>query len=414
MIVLYIHQYFGTPSHPGGTRSYEMAKRLVRNGHEVHMVTMASKLSEFCVKKKGWEVFNVEGIRVHAYHLTYSNKMGFSKRIIKFFQFVIASMLYVNKIKSDVVFATSTPLTVSIPAVIYSKKNDVPMVFEVRDLWPELPIAIGALKSRLSIFLAKKLEFWSYSNSSRIIGLSPGMVEGVVKCGFPRNKTAMIPNSCDTDVFSPFTNDGCDEIFDFLNGRKLAVYTGTLGNINGVSYFAELACKVSRLDENVCFVIFGDGMECDLIKEKSKQLGVYGKNFYMFPKVNKSVMPKILAHADVAFSLFLPIREMWNNSANKFFDALASETPVVINYGGWQADLFSLYPAGISVDPYDIDLAAVEFLEFIKDEGRIASAKIAARKLAQTDFNRDVLAVEFERVLSEAVNEAGSVQMKTK
>lgn len=144
MKILYLHQYFTTPSMAGGTRSYEMARRLVAWGHEVHMIT-TDREGIFDPKQKWYET-DEAGIHVHWTPIPYSNKMSYGQRIKAFFAFSWRAARKAAKIGGDVVFATSTPLTIAIPGVYASKRLKIPMVFEVRDLWPELPIAIGSSK----------------------------------------------------------------------------------------------------------------------------------------------------------------------------------------------------------------------------------------------------------------------------
>jgi len=96
----------------------------------------------------------------------------------------VACLFKARKISCDVVFATSTPLTIGIPGVFSAKKHKVPLVFEVRDLWPELPIAVGVIKNPVVIKLLKIFECWIYKNSAKIIALSPGMADGILSTGY--------------------------------------------------------------------------------------------------------------------------------------------------------------------------------------------------------------------------------------
>ena len=181
MRVTYLHQYYNSPRMNGSTRSHNIASKLVSRGFEVNIFTSfrASNPSW-----KGWRVTEEDGIKVHWYAVRYSNNMNFIRRIWAFLVFAIVSSIRVCKLKCDIIFATSTPLTICIPAIIASKFWSVPMVFEVRDLWPEVPIAIGAIKNPLAILLSKYLERIAYKNSSAIIALSPTMKAGVVSAGY--------------------------------------------------------------------------------------------------------------------------------------------------------------------------------------------------------------------------------------
>ena len=169
MKVIYLHQYFNKPDMPGGTRSYEMAVRMVRKGHEVHIITSKRDVS---FSKSQWKEERFGGIFIHWIEIPYNNNMIFFNRLKAFFKFAFSAGGKAIAIGGDIVFATSTPLTIAIPAVIAKRKLKVPMVFEVRDLWPELPIAIGAIRNPFLKYCALKLEKWAYKNAESIIGLS--------------------------------------------------------------------------------------------------------------------------------------------------------------------------------------------------------------------------------------------------
>src|SRR5690625_3260213 len=155
MKIIYLHQYFNTPEMSGGTRSYEMARRLVTAGHEVHMITSWRDPDR---ADENWFETVEAGVNVHWLPVPYSNHMSYGERIKAFSRFAHQAGTKAKELQGDVIFATSTPLTIAIPAISASKKHKVPMVFEVRDLWPELPIAIGALNNPILKWAAKRLE----------------------------------------------------------------------------------------------------------------------------------------------------------------------------------------------------------------------------------------------------------------
>ena len=125
----------------------------------------------------------------------------------------------------------------------------------------------------------------------------------------------------------------------------------------------------------------------------------------MLPRIRKRDMPKVLSASTVATSLFIDLPEMWNNSANKFFDALAAGRPILINYGGWQADLLKETGAGLIVPPQNPEEAAGLLHDFLQDSERVSRSGKAARKLAEEKFDRDNLARKLLTVLERAVQE---------
>jgi glycosyltransferase involved in cell wall biosynthesis len=279
------------------------------------------------------------------------------------------------------------------------------MVFEVRDLWPEIPIAIGALKSKPAIMAAKWLERFSYSNSSAVVALSPGMRDGVVKAGYPDDRVKIIPNAADLEFFDVPEEAGLvfRKRYSWLGDRPMVLYGGTFGLMNGVSYLAEIAAEARLINPDVRFVAVGGGAERRTITEKAASLGVLDKNFFIIDKVKKEEMPGIHRAADIVTSLFINLPEMQANSANKFFDGLASGTPIAINYEGWHADLLRDANAGIELDPYDYAAAAKKLIKHLHDRPWLQQAGENARNLAEAEFSRDDLARRLETVLHDVL-----------
>jgi glycosyltransferase involved in cell wall biosynthesis len=399
MKFIYLHQYFNTPEMSGGTRSFEMARRMVAAGHEVHMIT--SWRDSYGDKK--WFESQVAGIHVHWLPVEYSNNMSFSARIMAFFIFALRSAIKASQIRADLVFATSTPLTIALPAVFAAKKLKIPMVFEVRDLWPELPIAMGALKNPIARYFASKLESLAYKNASAVIALSPGMKEGVVRTGYASSKVAVIPNSSDIDMFQVNHDEG--KLFrkkrKWLGDKPLLIYTGTFGLINGVGYLVDLAVELLRLDSDIRILAIGGGAEFDDVSQSAHDSGVLNKNLFIEDYLKKKEIPAALNAATMACALFIDKPEMRSNSANKFFDALAAGKPVMINYGGWMHKLVNTHGCGISMWQKTIEEVALELNEVTHDKYWLESASISSINLAKAYFDRDILASQLMSVLKE-------------
>jgi glycosyltransferase involved in cell wall biosynthesis len=403
--IVYLHQYFKTPAMAGGTRSYEMALRLVRKGHQVHVVTSSTDVT---ADSGGWVVEKIDGITVHWLPVAYSNSMGFARRLLAFSDFARKAGKYASKLEADVVFATSTPLTIAIPGIKASRALKAPMVFEVRDLWPDIPIALGVLKSPVTKFLARRLEHWAYRNASQIVGLSPGMCAGVTRSGYPPDRVHCIPNSADIDLFAVSDESGKDfrRSRPWLGGRPLVVYAGTFGRVNGIGYLVEMAMHSLELNPDIRFLAVGEGIERAEVEERAQIAGVLDHNFFIEPPVSKSSMPALLNAATITTSLVIDNRSLWDNSANKFFDSLAAGRPIFVNHGGWQADLLAETGAGFEVPGNDPKEAARRVCEFVDNPDEIRKAGLAAMELAETRFERNVLAQQLESVLELALRDA--------
>lgn len=356
--------------------------------------------------KSDWFSTQEQGINVHWFPVPYSNHMSYVKRIKAFFDFALAAKKRVAELRGDVVFATSTPLTIAIPAVFAAKKHRIPMVFEVRDLWPELPIAIGALKNPLTRRLAEALEKWAYRHSAAIVALSPGMKDGVVKTGYPQERVVVIPNSSDNLEFSH--DAAAAQAFrtarPWLGDRPLLVYAGTFGRINGVGYMVGLAKALYEIAPEVRILLVGGGQERSEVIEQAKEHAVFEKNLFFEDKLPKKEIPALLSAADMASSLFIDLPEMQSNSANKFFDALASGTPIMINYGGWQDKLVKANGCGLAMWKTPIDEVASVVAEKIHDTEWLKQAGASARRLAEEQFDRDTLAKQLEKTITNVAN----------
>jgi glycosyltransferase involved in cell wall biosynthesis len=400
MRITYLHQYFNTPDMSGGTRSYEMARRLVAMGHEVNMVTTLREADG----RKGWFITDEAGIKVHWLPVPYSNRMGFGERIRAFFLFALSSSKRAAALDADILFATSTPLTIALPAVYAARRRKVPMVFEVRDLWPEMPIAMRALQSPLQIRAARKLESWAYRHAAAVIALSPGMKQGVIDAGYSARQVAVIPNSSDNQEFA-FDAEAAQRFRSarpWLGEKPLFIYAGTFGLVNGVGYVVELAKALLAQGSNIRLLLVGDGAERDTVIQQARAAGVYEENLFFESKMTKRDMPALFSAATIASNLVIDLPEARANSANKFFDTLASGKPIFLNHGGWIHDLVNQHDCGINAWGSPTQDVALELNQKLSDPVWLAKAGESAKRLATNYFDRDVLAKQLEQVLQAA------------
>jgi glycosyltransferase involved in cell wall biosynthesis len=383
----------------GGTRSYEMAKRWVAAGHEVHVYTSRTDGNQATSWAKSREL----GVNIHWFQNKYSNKMSFFQRVWAFCRFVIALLLKIKEINGDVVFATSTPLTIAIPAIAISRFNKIPMVFEVRDLWPAIPISIGAIKNQAVIWLAQKLEFLAYKNADQIVALSDGMRDGILSVNGNFQNITVIPNCCDLDLFYPSSKRRIrkrDEL-NLIDTDFLISYCGTIGEINGVDYLVDVGVML-KSNRNIKILIVGDGKYRENVFKKAVESGCYGKNLFLLQKQSKFIISDILAASDLSVSLFIDLKVMESNSANKFFDVIASGCCVGINYGGWQKSLITEKRIGINLSRNPSEAAdQIRRLYLNRDEARAMGSR--ARLVAETMFPRDKMAQKALDVIERTV-----------
>lgn len=399
MRIIYIHQYFNTPSSSSGTRSFEMARRLAARGHDVHIVTSSRKghpeISE-----------TIENFTVHWLPAAYSQLMSYKDRLKAFFIFAVRASKVARRLSGDVVFATSTPLTVAIPGIVATMFSKRPLVFEVRDLWPDVPIALGALNNKLAQIFAHMLEKVTYRYSSHIVALSPDMRSAITSKGIDGKKVSVIPNAADNDLFGIHSDAG--KIFrsqhEWLGDRKLVLYCGTLGRVNDVSYIARLAAATRELDETVRFLVVGKGNDLERVRETAQALGVYNENFFMMQPMPKTEVPALFSAADVSMSTVAPIPLLSANSANKVFDTFASGTPLAINHEGWLANLLRDTNAGLVLDSASPELASKQLLNFLDSPKAVQLAEKNSKMLGVEVFDRQKLAEQLAEILEHVEN----------
>ena len=396
MRLLYFHQHFATPQGATGTRSYEFARALFARGHQVTMVCGAHQLSGLDLPYdagRGWHRGLVDGIDVISLPLAYSNQDSLLRRGLAYVRFALRSVRLALELDYDLVFATSTPITAVIPGLAAKWLRGKPFVFEVRDLWPELPRALG-LRNPFVLGGMSLLEFLGYRSADACVGLSPGIVDGIRSRSDARLPVAMIPNGCDLEVFHPakrarLTLPGVGPD-DFVAG-----FTGAHGVANGLDALLDVASELKRRgDTRVKLVFIGDGKEKERLAAKAVELGL--TNCLFFPPVPKAELGAITASLDCGLMVLKDIPAFYRGtSPNKFFDYVAAGLPVVNNYPGWLAGLIEEHRCGVVVPPRNVEAFADALQRLAADPAACRAMGAAARALAEKEFARPLLADRF-------------------
>jgi len=389
MHILYYHQHFSTPEGSTGTRSYEMALRLIQKKHKVTMVCGSSEVSNtgLCgpyINNKREGIVN--GIHVIEFHLPYSNKDSFFKRSFTFLRFALKSVYLALSYKYDLIFATSTPLTAGLPGIAAKLLRRKTFIFEVRDLWPELPQKMGVINNPWILLMLSVLEWLSYHTANTCIGLSPGIVQGIQKKGIPKDKISMIPNGCDIELV------GSIKKYSMTKKMKTAIFAGAHGIANGLDSVLEAAKVLKKKGRDDIIVLFiGDGkLKADLeIKAEKENL----KNCIFKNPIPKTQLIQVLKQADIGLMILANVPAFYyGTSPNKFFDYIACGLPVLNNYPGWLANLINDYNCGLAVNPDDPEAFADALIEMVDQPELLKKMGLNSRALAESQFERDILA----------------------
>lgn len=396
MKILYFHQHFSTPKGSAGIRSYAMAQSLIRNGHQVTMVCGSFGAGQTGLTQpfsKGMRRGMVDGIDIIEFELPYSNALSFLKRILIFFSFAFKSIKVALTEQYDVVFATTTPLTAGIPGIFAKWFRRKPFVFEVRDLWPELPKAMGVIKNPIVLWMMSVLEWTSYHSADRLVGLSPGIVDGIIKRGIAPEKVASIPNGCDLDIFASEHQAWRPE------GVKptdlMAIFTGTHGLANGLNAVLDAAVELKKRQRtNIKLVLVGDGMQKKALLERAVELQL--DNVIFHDPVNKTKLAGLMASADIGLQILANVPAFYyGTSPNKFFDYISAGLPVLNNYPGWLAELITKEQCGFAVPPENPQAFADALEQAANQRERLIEMGRNGQQVAREQFNRSILSQKF-------------------
>ncbi|MEE9903282.1 MAG: glycosyltransferase family 4 protein [Acinetobacter haemolyticus] len=293
----------------------------------------------------------------------------------------------------DVLFATTTPLTAGIPGIFAKWLRRKPFVFEVRDLWPELPKAMGVIKNPIVLWMMSILEWVSYHSADRLVGLSPGIVKGIVKRGIDPKKVASIPNGCDLDIFAQEQQVWRPE--QVKNTDLMAIFTGTHGLANGLNAVIDVAVELQqRKRDDIKLVLVGDGMQKQALQQRATDLKL--NNIVFHDPVNKTKLAGLMASADVGLQILANVPAFYyGTSPNKFFDYISAGLPVLNNYPGWLAELITKEQCGFAVPPENPQAFADALEHAANSREQLVEMGKNSQQVAREQFNRSILSQKF-------------------
>lgn len=387
--VLILHQHFKVPWHGGAIRSYYLARALARAGHKV--VVLSGHNGDYRRE-------TIDGIDVHWLPVRYDNRFAFPDRTRSFLRYIYLvirrSQLYAG---ADICYAISVPLTTGLAALWIRRTHRIPYIFEVGDLWPDAPIALGFIKSQWLKGFLYGLEKKIYNRARAIVALSPPIKSAIE--GRINNKTVhLIPNMSDTCFYYPSERDLQVEQEFQVQGRFVVTYAGALGYANGLDYLLRCAgvCQAGQLP--VSFLIFGDGAEGAGLQRTAMQLGL--RNIAFLPFQDRVGVRKIFSITDAVFVCYRPVAILETGSPNKYFDGLSAGKLIVVNFSGWIREEIERESCGIYVDPINAGSFVDGIGPFMNDKPLLKRYQNNSRRLAEQKYSRNELSKKFVEVIS--------------
>lgn len=406
MHLLYIHQYFSTREGSVGTRSYEMARGLVARGHRVTMVCGSGYRSVTGLEgpfANGCRCGMVDGIDILEFEIVYRHANSILSRARTFMAFAMQSMRVALSTDYDLVFCTSTPLTAALPGIAARLLCGKPFVFEIRDLWPELPKALG-MRNPFTLGAMHALEWLGYRSATKMIALAPGIADGIARLGVKLERIDIVPNGCDIEFFVGIEASSPQRFLPdrFMAGDFVAVFAGAHGIANGLDAVLDAAEVLKRRGvENIKLLLVGEGpcRKALMASAEARGLG----NVIFHTSVSKPTLVGLLKGADLGLQILADVPAFYNGtSPNKFFDYLAVGKPVLINYPGWLAELVVREDCGFAIPPRDAEAFANALIVAAADRRALARKAANAAALARRDFDRRLLVGKFAAALEAA------------
>ncbi|MBS4040777.1 MAG: glycosyltransferase family 4 protein [Flavobacteriales bacterium] len=407
MKILLLHQYFLEEDDPGGSRWNEMTKVWTSLGHEVTVIAgmmhyNGSKKREeykgkYFVKKQQGEV------TIFRTHVSEAYNRGFLGRLWGYFSFMFSSLwagLFQVKGKYDVVLVTSPPLFVGISGYLLSRFKRIPMIFEIRDLWPESAIDTGVLTNPWVIKMAYAVEKFIYQKARLINVLTPAFYNTLRdKKQVSESKLVMIPNAADFSLSEEVLQSFDREQFRLqhnLENYFVITYVGA----HGVANHLEQILDAGKLleDTNVLFLLIGQGMEKARLIQKAKEMQV--KNVRFLDPVPKAEVFKYIIASEMGASVLKKVDTFKTVYSNKTFDYFSCKKPILMAIDGVSRELVELAKAGTYVEPenpleYDrVIRNYMKNLDLLKVEGNNGYI------FAKENFDRDVLAKKYINEIS--------------
>ncbi len=400
MHLLLIHQAFALPKDAGGTRHFEFARRLVRQGHTVTIITspvsyQTGTCREMTIQSE--EIF--DGVRVLRAYAFPSLHWSFAWRIFSFMTFMLSSAWTALRCPSvDLVMGTSPPIFQAVSAWTVAALRRRPFLLEVRDLWPDFAVAMGVLKNPLLLRASRWLERFIYLRARHVLVNSPAYRSHVIRKGVPEARVTLVANGVDPTMFYP--GERAKDLRKVLgiDDKFVVTYAGALGLANDIGQILRAADRL-RMENDIHFLLVGDGKERGKLETSARSMGL--ENVTFAGSKPKTEMPRILAASDACIATLQDIEMFRTTYPNKVFDYMAAGRPTILAIDGVIREVIEKSEGGVFVRPGDDATIAEAILTLRRGPELAKRMGAAARRYVALHFNRDQQAEEFRQLVTD-------------
>ena len=409
MRILFLTHYFPPEVNAPASRTYEHCREWARQGHEVHVLTCVPNHPAGRIypgyKNRPLRHEETAGIHVHRVLTVPAANAGFVGRSANYLFYMLMAILVAPALpRVDVVVSTSPQFLCGLAGYVVSRLKRVPWVLEIRDLWPESIVTVGAMAESWITRLLGRLEAFAYRKADAIVSVTESFVPHINQRG-GAGKVTVITNGVDLDFYTPAT-DGARLAAEFgVDGKFVAAYVGTHGMAHGLDVILRTAERL-RDDARIAFLLAGDGAEREhLLRERDRRcLG----NVFIVGQQSKDRMPGIWALTDVSLVLLRKRQTFESVIPSKIFEAMAMAKPIILGVRGESQRIVEAARSGLCIEPEnDLELAeAVSLLAGSTERAR--SMGTAGRNYVEQNYDRRRLAGRFESLLSRVIGTPGA------
>ncbi len=396
----------GAPS----VRTYDHCRRWVEAGHEVNVVTAFPNHPNGEIypgyKNALWQRETIDGIKVMRVLTYLTPGAGIFRRSIQYIWFLFASVLGSLLVpKADVVIGTSPQFLVALAAWAIAFIRRVPFVFEIRDLWPDSILAVGAIENPVFIGFLRMLERFLFNQATHIIVVTNSFRERLQEEGVPPDKITVVTNSADIEIFSP--KNKCHWLRKHYGVEEKFVisYIGTHGMAHNLEAVLEAAWEL-RDEEQYHFFFVGEGAEKKALKKRRSHMRL--RNITFVDRQPRERMPCWLATTDLHV-VHLKDNPLFRTVIpSKIFESLAMAKPMVLCVDGEARELVESLGAGVFSPPGDGKRLAKRIRQLALSPEWLAEMGQCGRKAAIKWYNRDSLSAHYLDVLQSVIGEVFS------
>lgn len=404
MKILFITDNFPPEVNAPASRTYEHAVRWVRKGAQVTVITCAPNFPQGRVypgyKNRLLSTETIDGIRVVRVWSYITANEGFVKRSLDYLSFAAAALIGGLFEKADVIVATSPQFFTTFTGAALSWIKRRPWIFELRDLWPESIVAVGAARSPALIRMLERIELFLYRNAARVVAVTPAFRQNLVRRGIAHDKIEVVTNGADLSMWQSRPKDEALREQLGLGGKFVVGYIGTHGMAHALDFVVR--CAAATTDPRVHFLFVGDGAQKAAVVELATALNL--RNVTFLDPVPKNEVPRYLASTDVAL---VPLRRSDTFKTvipSKIFEAAAMRVPILLGVEGQAEEIIRTHRAGECFVPEDIEDFADKLARLANDKAFYDACQEGCASLAAA-YDRDMLAGEMLRIVSEVAAE---------